>query len=293
MASLRYRAGPIIACLLLAACASPGQRDAERIAPAQNADLALIAAALVGEYVSIRRIGDPGETVTLQVSPEWFGAGLALNLDQAQSAQSRRFRLELIPDASRERFSANFIPLQAQGNAGAACAMDFRLSAGRLVGQTDPATCRFQSGEFSVGLLKEMAFDGDRVLIADQLLLPDGTPLGEADRLSLGRAANFSGTLAVREAGAWRIARNLRLSSGGSLIEPLDAAGMSLGFLLDLQLVHSPEQDVPALRLQIVSEPNEQVAAEVWADLDSALMGLSLETLRLELLRLDGTHTRP
>lgn len=290
---MRHWPGLIIGCLLLAACTSPAPRETARPDPAQSADLALIAAVLAGDYVSIRRIGEQAETVRLRVSPELFGAGLALNLHQEQSAQSRRFRLELMPDPARERFAANFIPLQAQGSAGAACSMDFRLSGGRLVGQTDPESCRFQSGGFSVGLLKEMVFDGDRVLMADQLLLPDGTPLGETDRLSLGRAADFSGTLAVREGGVWRVARNLRLSSGGSLIEPLDAAGMSLGLLLDLELVHSPEQDVPALRLQIIDELNAQVEAEVWADLDSALIGLNLDTLRLELFRVDGANQRP
>ena len=282
--------GLLIGCLLLAACASPGDRNSGHQNEAQSANLTLMAAALAGEYVSIRRIADETEPVMLRVSPEFFADGVALSLDQEQATRTRRFRLELMPGASPERFAANFIPLQPQGGAGSACSMDFRLSAGRLVGQTDPENCRFQSGDFSVGLLKEMVFDGERVLMADQLLLPDGTPLGETDRLSLGRMADFSGTLAVREAGVWRLARNLGISSGGSLIEPLDAAGMSLGLLLNLELVHSPEQEVPALRLQIIDERSELVDAEIWADLDSGLFGVSLETLRLKLFRVDRAN---
>lgn len=284
--------GLIFSCLLLAACASPAAREASRPEPVQTANLDLIGATVAGDYVAIRRIGEVGDSVRLRVSPETFANGLALNLHQHQDGNSRRFRLELMQDATPERFAAQFIPLQAQG-AASACAMEFRLAAGRLVGQTDPETCRFQSGEISVGLLKEMVFDGERVLMADQLLLPDGTPLGATDRLSLGRTADFSGTLAVREGGSWRVSRNLRLSSGGSLIEPLDAAGMSLGLLLNLELVHSPEQDVPALRLQIIDEASERVDAELWADLDSGLFGLSLDSLRLELLRLNGAVASP
>lgn len=284
--------GLIFSCLLLAACASPAAREASRPEPVQTGHLELIAATVAGDYVAIRRIGEVGDSMTLRVSPEIFANGLALNLHLQQGGSSRRFRLELLQNATPEHFAASFIPLQAQG-AATACAMDFRLTAGRLVGQTNPENCRFQSGELSVGLLKEMVFDGERVLMADQLMLPDGTPLGDTDRLSLGRSADFSGTLAVREGSAWRVARHLRLSSGGSLIEPLDAAGMSLGLLLNLELVHSPEQDVPALRLQIIDEASDQVDVELWAGLDAGLFGLSLDSLRLELWRLNGANALP
>lgn len=275
---------PLIGCLLLTGCAATG--DALRESPSSAASLEMIAAAVRGDYVSIRRVGDTTESVQLRVSPEFFGAGLALNLSQQQGSQIRRFRLELPAGTNPERFQARFIPLHTAGVAAdSACDMDFRLSAGRLVGQTDPDACRFQSQELLIGLLKEIAFEADRVLMADQLMLADGSPLGEPDRLSLARVSHFSGTLATLDGGVWRVARNVQLSSGGSLIEPLDAAGMSLGLVLNLELVQSREQNVPALRLQVIDEQGERVKGEVWGDIDSTLLGLSLDSLRLELQR--------
>lgn len=285
------RAGIVLVLLpLLAGCAGRGETVRETPVPAVA--LEALGAALAGDYVAIRHIGEPGPGVTLRVDPAPHAAGLALQLSQRQAEDERRFRVELEPGPLAERFAGRFIPLQQQGGT-AACPMSFSLAAGRLVGTTDPLECRFQSGELQIGLLKEIAFEGDRILMADQLLLPDGSPLRETDRLSLARLVYYSGTFAQREGNMWRIARNLELSSQGNLIEPLDAAGMSLGVLLNLEMVHTPEQDIPALRLQVLAEADERILAEVWSDIGADLIGLSLGDLRLELQRMpDGVNQR-
>lgn len=282
---LRAAAPMLLTGVLLIGCAGTPEPTRDPSPPRQT-ELDAIAAAIAGDYVAIKRPGDTLEPVRLRVEAEPDAIGAALLMTQVSAGVERRFRLQLGPGASPETFDARFIPLRAgRDDAGPACAMRFRLAAGLLVGETDPDECRFQSGGLSIGLLKEISFEGDRILMADQLLLEDGSPFADADRLALGRVTEFSGMLAHNEHGSWRIARNLRLASGGNLVEPLDAAGMSLGVLLNLELVESMERQVPALRLQVLDEATGRVTAEVWNDIDAGLIGLGLETLRIELYR--------
>jgi hypothetical protein len=282
----------VVVTLLLIGCAGTSERA--RDSEPRAAGLEEIAAAIAGDYVSIRSPADTTEPTALRVVALPHAAGMALELNQRRGSIERVFRLELEPAATPDLFSARFIPLRIQQAASSpACAMSFRLSAGRLVGATDPNECRFQSGERSLGLLKEIAFEGDRVLMADQLMLEDGSPLAVPDRLTLGRVAHFSGTLAQRDGEAWRIARNVSLTSGGNLIEPIDAAGMSLGVLLNLELVDNQEMRTSVLRLQVVDETSGQVKAEVWNAVDSNLIGLALQTLRIELYRQPAILERP
>lgn len=275
----------ILVAGLLVGCAGTGNSLPQP--QRSELDFETIAAALAGDYVSIRSVGESVEPVNLELTAQAHASGLTLGLIQRQGSGTRLFRLDLEPVATgADRLQGRFMPLQAGGEAaGPACDMEFRLAPNRLAGETNPVECRFQSAEQTIGLLKEIVFESDRIRMADQLLLPDGSPLGDADRLTLARVAHFSGMLARRDGSAWRVARNLRLSTGGNLVEPLDAAGMSLGLLLNLELVSSPDREVPALRLQLLNEHGTQVEAETWAALDSTLVGLSLDAVRIELHR--------
>ena len=279
---------PITAILVtsvLMGCATSS--DTARDTPADDGfDLQTMAAVIAGDYVSVRQPGEIMEMVRLSVDPEPAAPGILLVLTQHRADSQRVFELYLTPTDSDDRFDGRFIPLRAdRGRAGPACDMRFRLAAGRLVGETDPGTCRFRSEGWEIGLLKEIAFDGASVLMADQLLLEDGTPFAEQDRLELARIVHFSGTLAQRDGQAWRAARNLRVSAGGNLVEPLDAAGMSLGLLLNLELMSRSGSDTPALRLQVLEEGSGRAMAEVWNSFNADLIGLALDDLRLELQR--------
>lgn len=276
----------------LVGCAAPPGPTATETPPAAN--LEELVAAVTGDYVSIRAVGDDSDTVSLRVAPERDAHGLALLMTQQRTGTQRDFRLELQASSSPDRFNARFIPLPARrGPAAPACDMRFALAGGRLVGETDPDTCRFQSGELNIGLLKEIAFERDRILMADQLLHEDGTPFAEPDRLELRRTAQFSGTLAQRDGSVWRVAQNLGISSGGNLVEPLDAAGMSLGLLLNLEFINSPALALPALRLQILDEATGQAKAEVWNTIDTRLIGLRLDDLRIDLQRQPDRFDQP
>lgn len=268
----------------LTGCA--GSPEPAREASADIAPLEDIANAVAGEYVSVRQVGQAGDSVHLRIEPEAITDGLGLLMTQQHGDSQRMFELQLRPGESAEQFEARFIPRRAEREAAeTACDMRFRLAGGRLVGATDPDECRFRADQQWIGLLKEIAFEGDQVMMADQLVLEDGTPLGEPDQLVLGRVASFRGTLARNESGSWRIARQLRLASGGNLIEPLDAAGMSLGILLNLELVESTESETPGLRLQVIEEASDRVIAETWAGPESRLIGVSLEDMRIEFRR--------
>lgn len=270
--------------LLLAGCASPSQPTSESAPTVIH--LEQIASAVAGDYVSVRQSGDLAEPIRLRIDPQQRAAAITLIMTQHRAGIERVFELQFAPSADANRFDAHFIPLQThRADAAPACHMRFRLAAGVLVGETDPNECRFRSGENFIGLLKEIVFERDRIRMADQLVLEDGSLFGDADRLTLTRVTHFTGMLARNEEGAWRIARNLRLSSGGNLVEPLDAAGMSLGLLLNLELVESPERQVPALRLQVIEEATGRITTEVWHTIDASLIGLGLDTLRIELHR--------
>lgn len=283
MAVLRVGA-LLVALVALAACAATPAPERDRTSDAVG--LVDIAAALAGEFVSVRQASDDAEPTLLRVDAEPASSGVILIMTQQRAETERVFELQLMSGASDGSFDARFIPLQAgRSAAGPACDMRFRLAAGLLVGVTDPAECRFRSDGRSIGLLKEIAFEGDRVLMADQLVLEDGSLWGEPDQLTLVRVARFRGMLARSEAGHWRIARNLRLASGGNLVEPLDAAGMSLGLLLNLESVESMDRQLPALRLQVMEEGSGRVIAEVWSNLEAGMIGLGLDDLRIELQR--------
>lgn len=279
------RAGALlIALITLAGCAGTAVPEHERTPRAVAPEA--IAAAVTGEFASIRQASDTADPTRLRVEAEPVNNGVILTMTQHRAETERVFELQLMAGASVDNFDARFIPRQAgRGTTGPACDMNFRLAGGLLVGETDPAECRFQSDGRSIGLLKEIAFEGNRVMMADQLVLEDGSMWGEPDQLTLVRVAHFRGMLARNEAGHWRVARNLRLASGGNLVEPLDAAGMSLGLLLNLESVESLDRQVPALRLQVIEDQSGRVTAEVWSSLDAGTIGLGLDDLRIELQR--------
>lgn len=273
----------ILAIALLSACSGINDRLPEP-SPGGLIDLELIGAVVAGDYVSIRPQGESGSPVLLQIASEASSDGLSLHMNQRQNQTERHFRLDLSDSGSQTgQVNGRFIPLHSQ--TATACDMVFRLAGGRLTGTTDPGECRFRSGSQMIGLLKELAFDGDTILMADQLLLDDGSPLGETDRLSLARAARFEGSVSRREGEVWRIARSVSVATGGKLVEPVDAAGMSLGLVLNLELIDSSSQDLPALRLQLLDQAAESTQAEVWSDVDADLIGLRLDHTRLELRR--------
>ena len=286
---MNRRVGAVLAALLLTACQTQGPRPATPSTANSEAILSGIAASLPGLYLHALRPEETQGALFLDITSNRVSpTELVLDLRQFQDqASERRFRLVLNRAEALDWLPARFMPIHADGSmAGRECSMRFRLSTQGLIGQTDPDECRFDSGAQSVGLLKEMNFDGETVNIADQIFDQQGQAAAAPQLLQFQRAGRFTGTAAVREGGtAWRVAESLQVLPNQSLIEPLDAAGMSLGILINLQLIDESGREGPILNLQISALDSGELLGQTWANPATQLIGLGLPDLRVELNR--------
>jgi len=276
------------ACALLAACAATAPDD-RRVESNDDRLLRMLAESMPGEYVSVERSGDQSRPTRLltQVAPGSPGE-LTVELSQRQSgAPNRDFVLELESTPNPERLVGRFMPvLSDSAPRSMVCQMNFVFGPEGLVGETDPGQCRFGERGAAIGLLKEIVFDGGGFRMADQLLDADGQPLADPEILHLRRLARFRGTAARRDGGAdWRVAGDVQILTGLDLVEPLDAAGMSLGFVLNLEWIRPGPSEDTLLRLQVLDSDQSEVLAQVWADPEATMIGLGLDRLRIDLRR--------
>lgn len=270
------------ALLLATACATSGSSEPE-LSPA----LARIQAALPGRYVSVTTDGAPAQELVIETRPGDDSSALAFHMRQRGGPGStRRFGLKLGRGSGANQFDGEFAPLDSGGNAVRSCAMQFHLRDGGLVGETDPADCRFGEGEQVTGLLKEIAFDGRRLVIGERLVDPqDGSSRSRDEILTFLPAADYTGWLGVRDGDGWRVARELSLAPGGSA-EPLDAAEMTLGVDLRLQYYRMDrEEQTILLRLTVNDSETGDLLGEAWSEPGSSSIGLALPELQIGLSR--------
>lgn len=279
--------------LLLTGCAGLDRQASTE--PATPTDLVLLELAerLPGRYGTAA--GPDSGAATRQITVVLDEAGpdrLTLVLSEQGREETSRdsvLVLDRSESGSPDWLDGTFLPLDASGNPGnLACQMRFRVRSDGLIGETDPDQCRFETGDQDIGLLKEIAFDGSRLLIADQLIdAADGSALHEPDVLRLHRLGRFAGRARVRDGGIdWRVASQVEVAAGGSLVEPLDAAGMSLGVVIDLDLIEGSEAGQPLLALRVLSEEEDQVLGQAWADPEAERLGLALPGFQISLRRL-------
>jgi hypothetical protein len=239
-----------------------------------------------GEYVSVREDQRRAQALTISREPSGEGDRLGLSMQQAavNGEDARRFGLKLEPGAMSNRLKGEIALLDPQGRARRSCAMAFQVSERGLVGETDPASCRFGDDEDSVGLLKEIAFDGSELTIGDRLVNPDsGEAVGEDRIIRFLPVRGYDGWLGVREDGQWRVARNFKLRTGES-IEPLDAAEMSLGLSISLNYYRMERGgDETLMRLTVTRLEDGSVVAEAWSAPGSATIGVALPDLQVGL----------
>ncbi|MDT8439465.1 MAG: hypothetical protein RQ729_10700 [Wenzhouxiangellaceae bacterium] len=282
--------------LLLCACAAPSgtavRGDAAIVEPGAVRRAALL---LEGEYVGAR-VDQPSARVRLVASVERSSAdGVELQLVQSTDDQApRRFAITLEPGPFAGRLSGRFAPLDAQGMVRASCPLEVTVGDGGWLARTQPATCVFGQGEDALALSKEIAVDGRSLVIADRI---DGAAAGPHDGvvtvLELLRLSRFEVRAAVREAagsGDWRVAETFELASDGGLFTPVDAAGMSLGIVLELAPYRSGAVTGQAsdalLRLRALDEDGQRVLGQAWADPDARRLGLALPGMQIGLRRL-------
>lgn len=187
--------------------------------------------------------------------------------------------------------SGQFITLGERGQRLGQCQLQVTALASGLVIETIPAQCQFDTAQGQVRLLKELAFDGQSVVIADQLLDPanNDQPLGPASVLQSWRSVRFKGWAGRMDGAdqAWRIARPISVDSREEGIEPLDAAGMDLGISVQLDYYQPRDRATPLLRLRVDIENayGEISTHQAWADRDATEIGLSLPAVQVGLSR--------
>lgn len=274
--------------LALSGCVTtPSHQDAEDKARRPSPALEHIRNSLPGDWVSIVQDGHPTRFLTIEPIYSSSDDQLILALQQRSrdGGESRRYRLELELAAMDNRLEGRFALLDAGATERRSCAMQFHLTSRALIGRTDPASCLFGEGEQAVGLLKEIAFDGQSLDIADRIVDPaSGETKGEDQIIRFLPEREFSGWLGTKEGDQWRVARDFQLHTG-STAEPLDAARMSLGVTLELGYHRLARPDEAVLmRLTVADVETGEVLAESWAEPGSAKLGLALPELQAGLV---------
>lgn len=273
-----------LVALMLVGCATAPQTstDPDRPSPV----LQQIAARLPGEYVSIQDENRPVQSLSIERRSGAEPDEVAFSLIQADAGgeNQRRYGLSLQTAGIENRLDGRFALLNPQGRARRSCPMKFHVTDQGLVGETDPASCRFGEGAEAVGLLKEMAFDGQSIRIGDRLVEAEsGEPRGEDQVIRFFRARQFSGWLGIRDGEEWRIARDFGLRPGVG-VEPLDAADMSLGVLIELNYYRMERgNDDILLRLTVTDVESGETIAESWAAPGSRNIGVALPDLQVGL----------
>lgn len=275
--------------LTLIGCAAPGEQQP---ASAPSPQLEEIERALPGRYLSVVDADGDSPVQLLTVRPQTASDSSAAGFILSQrgttaDGTTRRFGLILRPGAVANQLEGEFAPLDADGRASQSCDMQFTLGEDGLVGQTDPARCRFGEGDQATGLLKEIAFDGRRLAIGERLLhLADGSTRGRDDVLTFLPAARFTGWAGTREGESWRVAQRLTLQPDRNAVEARDAGEMSLGIEIDLQYYRMDRDEQPVLlRLTVRDTESGEVRGQAWSDPGAERIGLALPELQVGLER--------
>lgn len=274
--------------LLLPACASlPSQTDSSSSTQqAQSALLDELAVRLTGDYASVQsRHSGTQQQLLIRRHPgsEAGHLGLLLSQRATDGGPDRHFGLQFRPGELETRLDAILTLLDENQRPRRSCSMVFHVAAARLVGETDPAQCLFGSEEQQVGLLKEIAFDGQQLSIADRVVNPwSGEALGEDQVIHFLPAPVYGGWAGVRDGDGWRIGRGYQLQPGQAALELVDAARMSLGIQAQLAYYRMAREDGRILlRLTVSDSQSKQVLAEAWAEPGSASLGLAGPGLQL------------
>lgn len=284
----------LAAGLLLGGCAGPAAGPKPRPGAGLGGPVVATAERLIGDYAGLSWLeGRAADPVSLAITPQAVSpqaAALELLQRDAGGAE-RRFRISLETTAIPIRLGGAFEPLGPDGNALGRCALEVTLRADGILARTDPATCRFGVGRDAVGLLKEIAFDGRRLLIVDRVIQQTDAAAPVPDRsLELWRLQRYAGWSGRRDGAAdpWRMARKFTIQSDGGVVALVDAADIGLGVELDLGL-HRISADGPTvLRLRAFERGSGRLLGQVWADPEATHLGLALDDFQVGLKRIDA-----
>jgi hypothetical protein len=283
-----------VLALILSACAASPARQPET--PPETPVLAQLEARLPGRYVSVRGGDQPFQHLRIERVDAQAGRELELRLTQRgeRGSPARVFGLRLSATTIATRLRGELALLDASGESRRSCPMVFQAGDEGLVGETDAGQCLFGVGDETVGLLKEMAFDGSRLTIGDRLIDPaSGQPRGEDRVITFLPELEFEGWAGRLEGERWRVAQSFSLAPGQGTTEPLDAADMPLGFGISLDYYRMEQNPEDILLRLTVRDPNTgEISGEAWAEPQSGRIGLALPTIQVGLERSDGLSPR-
>jgi hypothetical protein len=287
------RAAIIGTLALLAGCA--GLPEASDSTPGDDRDAAVLAEigrALPGDYSSAasrEQHEDGGRPLWLSIRrvSATEPARIVFELEQRRGEDPARFfRLGLSPNPDSPGLDGFFAPTDRSGRIQRSCALSISIHSRGFNGLTNPSECRF--GE-DTGLLKEIAFDGRRLIIGDRLVqLSDGRSRGEDQVLTLYPVHVYSGWAGTRAGEDWHRAEAFRIHSGGDALALIDAAGMPIGVSVELARYTVAGDDTPLLRLRAFDSDSGQILAESWADPSARRLGVALPDFQVGLERMDA-----
>lgn len=273
----------ILLIVVLSGCAAPSSD--ERATEAGLGPAERVAAMLEGRYAGRLRDAPDSGAVVVDVRTERVGVdGVELVMTQSGAgSDARAFGLRLEPTRVATRLGGRFAPLNSQGTALGSCPLSVTVRSDGFVAATDAATCRFGAGTDSRALIKEIAHNGQRLVIADRVVMPaSGEPVGDDQVLELVRVRAYEVWAGVRDGAgeAWRIAQTLEVFSDGAEHRPIDAAGMPLGFSFELAPHSIRAEQPPVLRLRVFDERGD-LLAQAWSEAGASRLGVARPDLQI------------
>ena len=308
-------ASAVLGLSLLAGCATiePADNDAQAAAESGFRQADRAARIMVGRYIGLpvveadaenQNTDRDSELVLLEVSvdpastPGQAVVRIRQRAAMEASASARQFLLSFRPTGAEaenvlaaNRLQGGFAPLNAAGQVVRSCPLEIIVQPDGFVAQTRAADCRFAGGNGEVTLIKEIAHDGQRLVIGDRLLdAGSGEPVAPDQIIQFDRIQIFSGWAGVREDASsdWRLASDFRIESTGIDSVPTDAGGMDLGVSVEIAPYRWRADEPSVLRLRAFDLETGQLVGQSWANWNASQIGLALPNLQIGLT-LDGS----
>ena len=286
----RLAGAGIVVMLVVAGCVATNQQQGPEPEPALG-PAERVAQMLAGSYAGMASRGSDGndsDSLTrLDARVEQVSAdGVAVRLEQRTGdGEPRNFRLILKPTALATRLEGSFSPLGPRGEPAGECPLEVSVQSDGFVARTSAETCRFGRDGDAAALIKEIAHDGDRLVIGDRVVDPENGEPRMPDRvLELQRVHRFVGWAGVLDgSGSWRVAEDIELESDGLGREPEDAGGMTLGLALELAPHYVRDDQPPVLRLRVFDTASGELLGQAWADPAATRIGLALPDVQVGL----------
>lgn len=247
-----------------------------------------VAQLLTGRYVG-RSPGAGGPPVQLTVrrqSPPGSVPAQVELIQQSGDTDARRFVVSVQRGPLPTQLAGVFAPVDAAGTALGTCPLSGAVRDQGVVLTTAAASCRFGSGASEVGLVKEIAHDGRRLVIGDRVVGVDGPVAGGEQVLEFLPVHRYTGWAGRRDVvdGPWRRAEDLAVASDGRAVGLNDAGGMPLGVEIELAPYWPERESAVLLRLRAFDAASGALIGQAWADPGATRLGLAVGDLQVGLV---------